>query len=238
MASKPRKPRAGGQARTLRPRPSTRKATTTKRTGRGATRKTTARKRPARKPVVRKPVARKATVRSAATTRRRAARPAARTSRPAAPPERAAVARPPRSRRPAGRSKTPVGLLRERRRLVEEPPPPTARENEERRYSSAALSGREDLLGKLLEHTETGPSMTGGDIDADWGRAGSSGDEAPGGDNPTPDQGLVDDYGKSLGIHYDDNEELRLGDKEAERDRHRWELDPASAEDYGTRDEE
>ena len=237
MASKPRKPRAGGKARTRRPRPATRKATTTRRAGKSAARKKTAGKRPARKKVVGKQVARRTTVRPAARTTRKASRPAARSSRPAAKPERAAAARPPRARRPAGRSKIPIGLLRERRRLIEEPPPPTARDAEEHRYSSAALSGREGLLGKLLEHTETGPGMTGGDIDADWARAGSSGDEAPGGDNPTPDQGLVDDYGKSLGIHYDDNEELRLGDKEAERDRHRWELDPASAEDYRDRDE-
>ena len=74
--------------------------------------------------------------------------------------------------------------------------------------------------------------MTGGDVDADWEDAYAVGDEAPGGDNPTPDQDRVDDIGRALGIEYQDNEELKAADKIAERDRHRWELDPASAEDY------
>ena len=66
-------------------------------------------------------------------------------------------------------------------------------------------------------------------------RKGSPGDEAPGGDNPTPDQDIVDDIGRALGVQYQDNEELRASDKVAARDRHRWELDPASAEDYKDR---
>ncbi len=52
-----------------------------------------------------------------------------------------------------------------------------------------------------------------------------------------PDQDRVDDIGKALGVQYEDNEELKAADKIAERDRHRWELDPASAEDYPEHDE-
>ena len=73
--------------------------------------------------------------------------------------------------------------------------------------------------------------MTGGDVDADWEDAESVGDEAPGGDNPTPDQDVVEEIGQALGVTYDDDEELQGGDELAERDRHRWELDPASRED-------
>ena len=51
--------------------------------------------------------------------------------------------------------------------------------------------------------------MTAGDVDADWEDAYSVGDEAPGGDNPTPDQDRVDDIGKALGVQYEDNEELK-----------------------------
>ena len=80
------------------------------------------------------------------------------------------------------------------------------------------------------------PSITGGDVDADLEAAYFSGDEAPGGDNPTPDQDVVDEIGKALGVEYQDNEELKPGDKVVERDRHRWELDPASSEDYKDRD--
>jgi hypothetical protein len=106
------------------------------------------------------------------------------------------------------------------------------------RLPSAARSGRRRLQEAQAEHTETSPVLTGGDVDADWEDAYAVGDEAPGGDNPTPDQDRVDDIGKALGVEYQDNEELRASDKIAERDRHRWELDPASAEDYRDRDKE
>jgi hypothetical protein len=100
------------------------------------------------------------------------------------------------------------------------------------RTASAARSGRQEFEQKLREHTSTGPAMTGGDIDADWEDAETVGDEAPGGDNPTPDQDIVDEIGKAIGIEYDDDEELQGGDELAERDRHRWELDPASKDDF------
>jgi hypothetical protein len=103
------------------------------------------------------------------------------------------------------------------------------------RHPSAARSGREELREKLREHTQTSPALTGGDVDADWQNADSSGEEAPGGDNPTPDQQRVDDIGRALGVEYQDNEELRAVDKIDQRDRKRWELDPASAEDYKER---
>ena len=50
------------------------------------------------------------------------------------------------------------------------------------------------------------------------------------------DQDVVDDIGKALGLEYNDNEELKSGDKVSERDKHRWELDPASSEDYKDRE--
>ena len=85
------------------------------------------------------------------------------------------------------------------------------------------------------EHTETSPALTGGDVDADWESAYAVGDEAPGGDNPTPDQDIVDDIGKAVGIEYQDNEELKGADKVEKRDKKRWELDPASSEDWDDR---
>jgi hypothetical protein len=103
------------------------------------------------------------------------------------------------------------------------------------RTASAARSGRRELLERLDEHTETGPALTAGDIDADWESAYSVGDEAPGGDNPTPDQDVVDDIGKAVGVQYEDNEELKGEAKITKRDKHRWELDPASSEDYDDR---
>jgi Family of unknown function (DUF6335) len=101
--------------------------------------------------------------------------------------------------------------------------------------ASAARSGRAELEERYREHNETGPTMTAGDIDADWEAAYSVGDEAPGGDNPTPGQDVVAEVGKALGVEYADEEELKGVEKIDTRDRHRWELDPASAEDYPER---
>ena len=96
----------------------------------------------------------------------------------------------------------------------------------------AARTGRRELAQALANHTEAGPELTGGDVDARWDDAYAVGDEAPGGDNPTPDQDRVDDIGRALGVEYQDNEELRGSDKIADRDKRRWELDPASSDDW------
>jgi len=103
------------------------------------------------------------------------------------------------------------------------------------RKASSAESGRASARHYRREHTESGPVLTGGDPDADWGEAYADGDEAPGGDNPTPDQDIVEEIGRALGVEYEDVEELKGADKISERDRHRWEYDPASAEDYRDR---
>ena len=98
--------------------------------------------------------------------------------------------------------------------------------------SSSARTGREELLQDIKEHNETSPAITAGDVDADWQLAYSSGDEAPGGDNPTPDQDIVDEIGEALGVNYEDGEELKGAAKIEDRDKHRWELDPASKDDF------
>jgi hypothetical protein len=141
----------------------------------------------------------------------------------------------------AGDSRRAPALERERKRLREidetVPSPPSSL-NPDRLHPSAARSGRSALQHAKKQHTEVSPQITGGDVDADWEDAYAVGDEAPGGDNPTPDQDRVDDIGKALGVQYADNEELKAADKIAERDKHRWELDPASAEDYPDHDED
>jgi hypothetical protein len=141
----------------------------------------------------------------------------------------------------AGDSRRSPALDRERKRLREidetVPSPPSSL-NPDRVHPSAARSGRSALRHAKRERTETSPVMTGGDVDADWEDAYAVGDEAPGGDNPTPDQDRVDDIGRAMGIEYADNEELKAADKITERDKHRWELDPASAEDYPDHEED
>jgi len=79
-------------------------------------------------------------------------------------------------------------------------------------------------------------ALTGG-VDAAANRV-DAGEEVVGGDNPTPDQDIVDEIGAALGVTYQDDEELKAADKIIERDRHRWELDPASAEDYKDHDKD
>jgi hypothetical protein len=130
-----------------------------------------------------------------------------------------------------------VTLERTRRQLSE-----TERLELERptdaRMIAAARAGHDDLRAQLQRHTETSPKLTAGDVDAKWQDAYSVGDEAPGGDNPTPDQDRVDDIGKALGVQYQDNEELMGGDEIGERDHHRWELDPASSDDWPHKDKD
>lgn len=140
----------------------------------------------------------------------------------------------------AGDGRRVPGLERERKQLREleesiEGPPSSLNMD---RHGSAARSGRATMRHARKEHTESSPALTGGDVDADWEEAYAVGDEAPGGDNMTPDQDVVDEIGAALGVTYQDDEELKASDKITERDRHRWELDPASAEDYKDHDKD
>ena len=124
-------------------------------------------------------------------------------------------------------------LDRARRTLDETVPTPPSSLNMDRR-GSAARTGRAELEENRARHRGM-TDVAGGDVDVDVEDAYFTGEETPGGDNTTPDQDIVDDIGKALGVQYEDNEELRSSDKVVERDKHRWELDPASAEDYKER---
>jgi hypothetical protein len=202
------------------------KKAATKAARRTATRRTKktvkASKRTASKKTARKAAPKKRTKRAAAATKPKASAKSARprgakkaAAKKAAAPARGA--RPKRAARPAPvRGPIPSSLNLPRK-------------------ASAARSGREEMLEQIENHREAA-GITGGDLDANFEVAYSSGDEAPGGDNPTPDQDVVDEIGHALGIEYESNEELKGAAKLEERDKHRWELDPASAEDYPDRD--
>lgn len=84
------------------------------------------------------------------------------------------------------------------------------------------------LARRLREHTEASPEDAAGDIDAEWESAVDSGEEAVGGDNPTPDQDIVEEIGHAVGVSFEDNEELDVLEKIERRDRERFELDPRS----------
>ncbi len=88
------------------------------------------------------------------------------------------------------------------------------------------------LADRLRNDPVADPVVTGGDVDAQWESAQFSGDESAISSMPTPEVNVVDDIGRSMGVTYDDNEELKVGEKERSRDIRRWELDPASSDDY------
>ena len=162
----------------------------------------------------------------------RAARPKA--AKPKAAKPKARTVRPPIRRVAAARPRTlgKPSLDRSRRVLSEDERLETAMVPPSASTERMARSGHDHLKAELERHNDSGPRLTAGDVDAKWQDAYAVGDEAPGGDNPTPDQDRVDDIGRALGIQYQDDQELQGGDEVTERDRHRWELDPASSEDW------
>jgi hypothetical protein len=96
-------------------------------------------------------------------------------------------------------------------------------------------AGSARLAERLRDDPNADPVITAGDLDANWTNAQFSGDESAVSSSSTPDQNVVEEIGAAMGIQYADDEELKVGDKERERDKHRWELDPASSEDYAER---
>ena len=94
-----------------------------------------------------------------------------------------------------------------------------------------AVGGRDVLRQELDEHNSLSPEITGGDLDASWQTANQAGEETVGGSAPTPDQDVVDDLGQAAGLVYRDGEPLDYDSKVLDRDRNRWELNPASALD-------
>ena len=150
----------------------------------------------------------KRTARKRTTTRRtgtkRAQAKRARTKR--VPTKRAAAAPSPRKARSRTRKRTPATRR--------------GREGGEDRGQTVGL------LRDLTEHHETGPAATGGDIDADWQRAQSSGEEAVGGSVSTPDQDIVDEIGHALGVEQPPAAPLRASEEIlADRDQRYWDLE-------------
>ncbi len=100
-----------------------------------------------------------------------------------------------------------------------------------------AASGREELEEELDEYHSLSPDISAGDVDASWQTAIATGEEALGGTVPTPDQDIVDNLGKAAGLTYDDDELLNSDKKVLDRDRNRWELNPASVDEEYEGDE-
>ena len=96
-------------------------------------------------------------------------------------------------------------------------------------------AGSKRLVDRFQNNQGTDPTLSGGDIDARWEDAESGGDETVGGSTATPGQNDVDEMGKAMGLTYADTEDLKIGEQRESRDKNRWELDPASSEDYADR---
>lgn len=97
--------------------------------------------------------------------------------------------------------------------------------------------GGRTMRDEMRDYTETGPELTGGDVDAYWQDADAVGDEAVGGTTATPDQNVTEELEAAVGLEMDDAAFLRTNDILEERDDRRWELDPKSSEDYQERRE-
>ena len=88
-----------------------------------------------------------------------------------------------------------------------------------------------ELAETLAEQGGTGPVLTGGDVDADWTRAHLSGDEAVAGSVATPDQDVVDEIGRALGVEQAPDAPVQISEEILrERDRRRWQVEREAAE--------
>jgi Family of unknown function (DUF6335) len=93
---------------------------------------------------------------------------------------------------------------------------------------SRAPKDSELLAHRLRNNTAASPKDAGGDLDANWEEVNDSGSETVAGDNPTPDQSLVEENAKAIGVSFEDNEELEFVEKIEKRDRDRYELEEMS----------
>ena len=183
--------------------------------GRQEDRQEGSRRRPAKKAAEaeegRRSRRRKAAAKKAAPSESRGGRPPAEEG---APPKKAAAAKAAARRR---QPKKP-NLDRPRKTVADIHGIPSSLDMDRSRLGRQVGPRRHEETGSRRTPAR-GPALTAGDVDADWESAETVGDEAPGGDNPTPDQDVVDDIGRALGVEYQDDEELQGGAEIADRDR-------------------
>jgi len=94
------------------------------------------------------------------------------------------------------------------------------------RFSTERLSPTR--INKYSNSKETGADSED-DADDDAYRVEVNGDEAVGGSTAVPSQNDTEELAEAAGIVVDDDTPLDTEEMLAERDRDRWELDPASA---------
>ena len=96
------------------------------------------------------------------------------------------------------------------------------------------LAGASHLTNLSRKMHSRGSKLSAGDPDANGDQI-ASGEETAAGSASTPDQNVVEEIGEAAGITYEDTEPLDIEEKRSKRDRRRWELNPASSEDFEDR---
>ncbi len=104
------------------------------------------------------------------------------------------------------------------------------------------ITDRDTGLGHVVRelrmpHLDT-CNLSGGDPDDNWYQAEVVGEEAVGGQTPTPDQNVTEGLLLSMGLTSVDGEPVQTVRTFSGRDLIRWELDPDSAEDHQSSREE
>ena len=91
---------------------------------------------------------------------------------------------------------------------------------------SAERPSVEQPTDPLTGQPGPGPRLSGGDVDADWRGAESAGEETVGGSVATPDQDVVDEIGRALGVEQASEAEVTTSEEILRRrDRFRWHLE-------------
>jgi hypothetical protein len=150
--------------------------------------------------------------------------------------------RPAKSKARSARKAKPKKISVPRRRR---PPARAKRSGQAVRRSRAhrAQPGTEDV-GRLtqlhedrIRHHETSPALSAGDVDADWAGAEGSGEESVGGSVATPDQDVVDEIGRALGVAQAPTQPVTTSEEILrERARHRWEIEREASQEEDRRD--
>ena len=111
--------------------------------------------------------------------------------------------------------------------------PKTGAQRAARRSQEAQSEVSESgLLREITEHTGVSPVDTGGDVDADWQRAQSSGEEAVGGSVATPDQDVVDELARPFGVERPPDAPVITSEEMLNaRDRRRWRIEQHNEEE-------
>ena len=102
-----------------------------------------------------------------------------------------------------------------------------------RRVQGIEEAGRlTPLHDELIRHHESSPVLSAGDVDADWTDAEGSGEESVGGSVPTPDQDVVDEIGRALGVEQALTQPVTSSEEILrERAQHRWEIERKASEE-------